>query len=200
MSLIFYIIIIFLGASAYTSAVYQVLSRHHYKPNLFSRGIWFLLGINSFAGVVLSGGSKPSIILAGILLIGNAALFFISIKKSNRIFGTVEKASLGLLLISGVLWIVLDLALLNLIIGLVAHFIGGLPTFKRVLDDARSEQVYHWYFFALASFVAIIASPTKDIGVIIFPLYFLIFDLSIIILANRKYLRSLLKKKTSSLI
>ena len=77
-----------LGITAYVTAVYQMLT-NVYAPSFFSRGVWFLLGINSFAGVLLGGGSQSSIVLAGTLFIGNLAVFITSYRKGSREFGLV---------------------------------------------------------------------------------------------------------------
>lgn len=181
-----YALILVLGIATYTSAVWQML-RGDYSPSFFSRGVWFLLGINSFAGVLLGDGSKASIILAGTLFAGNAAVFAVSYKKGSREFGFAEKISLVLLLISGILWAVLDAPFIGLIISLAAHFIGGIPTIWRVARRPHSEQAYHWYFFFAASIISIVASDNKSITAILFPVYFAIFDGLIILLANRKH-------------
>ncbi len=182
-----YVLILCLGIATYASAVIQVLLGQ-YIPSFFSRGVWFLLGINSFAGVLLGDGSHSSVILAAILFVGNAAVFVVSYKKGSREFGTAEKISLFLLIISTVIWVLLRAPFLSLIISLVAHFIGGIPTIWRVAKRPASEQAVHWYFFWTASVVTIIASNPKTVNTILFPVYFVIFDGLIILLANRKHL------------
>lgn len=184
---ILYLLILLLGIATYLSAVIQMLSGQ-YSPSFFSRGIWFLLGINSFAGVLLGEGSQASVILAGTLFIGNAAVFAVSYKKGSRDFGFVEKISLVLLLISGIAWAVLDAPFVGLVISLLAHFIGGIPTIWRVAKHPESEQAYHWYFFFLASILSLAASGIGDFKAVLFPVYFALFDGLIILLANRKRL------------
>jgi hypothetical protein len=182
-----YILILLLGTTAYASAVLQ-MQKGQYSPSFFSRGVWFLLGINSFAGVLLGEGSKASVILAGTLFAGNAAVFAASYKKGSREFGVVEKISLVLLLVSALVWAIFEAPFLGLIISLVAHFIGGIPTMWRVAKRPHSEQAYHWYFFFVASVLSIMASDNKALTAILFPVYFALFDGLIILLANRRHL------------
>jgi hypothetical protein len=180
-----YMLILLLGITAYASAVYQML-KNEYTPSFFSRGVWFLLGINSFAGVLLGEGSDASIILAGTLFAGNTAVFIASYWKGSREFGTAEKISLMLLIISGMLWAVLNAPYIGLIVSLVAHFVGGIPTIWRVIKRPETEQAYHWYFFFVASIISIFASEQKALHIILFPVYFALFDGLIILLTNRK--------------
>lgn len=183
-----YVLILVLAAVGYGSGVVQMLSGK-YSPSFFSRGVWFLLTINSFAGVLLGEGSNSSVLLAGTFFVGSAALFALSYKKGSREFGLAEKVSLGLLIISGVMWLLLDAPFAGLIISLVAHFIGGIPTIWRIIKVPSSEQAYHWYFLFSACVLTIIASPEKRITTILFPAYFAVFDALISLLVNRRLLR-----------
>jgi hypothetical protein len=198
MSALPYILILLLGIATYVSAVWQMLSGH-YSPSFFSRGVWFLLGINSFAGVLLGGGSNASVLLASTLFIGNAAVFAVSYKKGSREFGIAEKISLVLLIISTVTWAILNAPFLGLVMSLIAHFIGGIPTIWRVAKRPQSEQAYHWYFFFSASVLSIIASNSDSLKSVLFPVYFASFDGLIILLANRKRLAQVNRLKPTDL-
>jgi hypothetical protein len=187
MQQVYYILILLLGIATYGSAVWQML-KNQYSPSFFSRGVWFLLGINSFATVLLGDGSKSSVILATTLFIGNGAVFIVSYKKGSRDFHIAEKISLGLLIISALVWAGLDAPFVGLIITLVAHFVGGIPTIWRTVKKAGVEQAYHWYFFFIASLLSIISSPDKSLTAILFPVYFAAFDGTMLLLINRKRL------------
>jgi hypothetical protein len=182
---IYFILIALLGVTTYVSAVYQMLYGI-YSPSFFSRGVWLLLGINSFIGVLFGDGTKASIILAATLLFGNLAVFLVSYKKGSREFGVVEKISLILLVIAFLVWVIFKAPFLTLILSLAAHFIGGIPTIWRTIVRPENEQAWHWYFFFTGCIISIIASPDKHISAILFPVYFAFFDGIIILLANRK--------------
>lgn len=180
------------GAIAYISAVYQMVKRQ-YSPSFFSRGVWFLLGINTLAGVYFGDGSQGSVILATALFLGNASLFITSYWRGSREFGVAEKISLVMLLIGLAIWLLLNDPFALLVVSLVAHFIGGLPTIWRAVKKAESEQAYHWYFFFIASIIAVIASPQKNVESILFPVYFVFFEALILILVNRDRILSFKK-------
>lgn len=188
MEQLLYFLILALGVATYTSAVVQMWIGA-YSPSFFSRGVWLLLGINGFAGVVLSGGSASSKLLAATLLFGSAAVFAVSYKKGSREFGLTEKISLLLFIASCILWLVIDAPIVNLILSLVAHFIGGIPTIWRTIKNPHSEQALHWYFFFVASLLTIVNSNQKTLNAILFPVYFIFFDGLIIILASRRHFK-----------
>ncbi len=152
-----------------------------------------MLGIISFGTVLAGDGSPSAVILAATLLAGNTAVFLVSYKKGSREFGFVEKASLLLLGVSVAAWLLLDAPFIGLIISLVAHFIGGIPTIWRTIKREQNEQAVHWYFFFAACIITIASSNDRAITAILFPLYFAIFDGLIILLANRHKLRMLFR-------
>ena len=185
MTIFYYFLIATLGLSSYFVGVRQML-KNKYSPSTFSRVIWVLLAINSFAGVFLSGGTKPSILLAGILLLGNIAICFVSFWKGTRKMGKLEYFSLILLLISVLIWIFFKTPLVNLLISLFAHFVGGLPTYKKVWLKPQSESLGFWSLFFLASLLSVFASDVTSLSSIIFPIYFTLFDGSMFLLALRR--------------
>lgn len=180
-----YFAILSLGIASYAVGVHQML-HGKYAPSVFSRVVWLLLAINSFAGVVASNGSTASAFLAGILLAGNAAMCFVSFWKGSKKFGVLESLCLLLLVISGLVWLLLDAPLVNLAIGLFAHFIGALPTYTRVLAKPESESVVFWLLFFAASVLSIFASKGSTFTSILFPVYFACFDGSLFLLSLRK--------------
>ena len=185
MQLSLYILIILFGLSSYFFGIRQML-KGQYSPSTFSRVIWVLLATNSFAGLVLSGGSKPSILLGAIFLLGNIAICFVSFWKGTRFMGKLEYVCLSLLFISALIWIFFNAPFVNLVISLFAHFIGALPTIKRVWAEPKNESVGFWSLFFFASLLSIFATKSVTLSSIIFPLYFVIFDGGMTVLAMRK--------------
>lgn len=184
-----YFAILSLGIASYAVGVHQML-HGKYAPSVFSRIVWLLLAINSFAGVVASDGSTASALLAGILLAGNATMCFVSFWKGSKKFGALEFFCLLLLVISGFVWLLLDAPLVNLGIGLFAHFIGALPTYSRVITKPESESIVFWLLFFAASVLSIFASNGSTFTSIIFPVYFACFDGSLFMLSLRKPTKS----------
>lgn len=183
-NLLFLLILLF-GTGSYVVGVSQIL-RGKYKPSLFSRIVWLLLAANGFAGVVLGDGSKASVVLSAIFLVGNALVCLASIFKGTRTFGKIEYACTALLVLSGLVWIFFDAPLINLSVTLIAHFIGGIPTLKRVWVEPSSESTGFWSLFFVASLLSVFASPFTSISAVIFPLYFVAWDGALTFLSLRK--------------
>jgi len=134
----------------------------------------------------LSGGTKSSILLGSIFLLGNITICILSFHKGVREFGKIEIYTLILLLISILIWIFFDAPLVNLLISLFAHFIGGMPTYKRVWINPKTESFGFWSLFFVSSFLSVLISDFTSIKAIVFPLYFMIFDGVMTLLTLRK--------------
>jgi hypothetical protein len=125
-------------------------------------------------------------LLAGILLVGNSAICITSFWKGTGSFGKLEWVCVALLIISGLVWILFKAPLVNLGIGLLAHFIGAAPTYKRVWKRPSSESTAFWSLFFAASILSIFASQDASLGAILFPIYFTLFDGSMFLLSMRR--------------
>ena len=159
-----------------------------YKPNTFSRVIWFLFALNSFVAVVKSEGSSASALLAAIFAIGSGLICLLSFWKGTRSMGNLEWICLSLLFMSAGLWLIVDAPLINLSIGLLAHFIGAIPTLHRAWHDGSTESTAFWSLFCTASVLSIILSLGDPIQKIIFPIYFTFIDgvMTILSLRNKR--------------
>lgn len=182
-------IVLFLICLSYFIGIRSILVGK-YKPSIYSRIIWFLLTLNSYASIIALKNSRLIIAYGSLALIGNFVILFLSIKKSERIFGPTELVSSSLLVISLLIWIFTRLPLLNLTIGLIAHFIGGVPTIKRVAKDPKTEDIQFWLYFCVASILTTIDTPKTGLKSYLYPLYFALFDGLMAVLCARKYLSS----------
>lgn len=180
-----FILILLFGSASYVAGSAQII-RGTYRPSLFSRVVWLLLAINSFAGVVASSGTSGSVLLAAIFLLGNAVICALSFWRGTRHIGRLEVICAGLLFVSALLWIVIDSPLINLSIGLLAHFIGAIPTYKRAWRDGSSESATFWSLFFIASLLGVVGGADQPIAKLIFPIYFVVFDGSMTLLSLRK--------------
>lgn len=181
------LILIFTIASYFFGA--KAILENRYRPNVFSRIIWLLVALNGLASVVQLKNS-PSIILFAVLgFFGSFLIFALSLRKSKASFGPIEFVSIVLLLISLALWYFTRFPFLNLIIGLVITFIGGIPTYIKALKDPYEEDIPFWLFFTLASLITFYDSDWSTLSGYLFPLYFLISNAGMTLLCLRRYVK-----------
>ena len=181
-----YIAITILGAASYIVGVWKIL-KSRYSPSVFSRVVWVLLTINSFAGVILSKSSPASVLLGAILLAGNAAMCIVSFSKGTKEIGKLEYVCLFLLAISVIIWVFFRAPLVNLGISLFAHFIGAAPTYKKVWRNPASEDLTFWVLFFLASLLSVLISDFSSPKTILLPLYYTFFEGSMVVLVLRGF-------------
>ena len=186
MILILTVLIFAFGTASYIVGIKEML-QNKYTPSTFSRVVWLLLAVISFAGVVSSGSTQASVILSAIFLAGNAAICLMSFWKGTRSVGRLEIACLAILTLSAVIWLVYDAPLVSLAVSLFAHFIGGVPTYVKVWKRPASESAGFWSLFFIASVFSFIASWGEPWHLVIFPIYFMLFDGVMTFLSLRKH-------------
>jgi hypothetical protein len=179
------LLVLAFGSASYAVGARDVLVRG-YAPSLFSRGVWLLLAGISSAGVVASGSGSGAVLLAGVFLVGNAVMFVLSLWKGTRGIGPLEHVCLGILVLSGLVWLVFDAPVLSLVISLLAHLVGGAPTYRRAWRRPGSESAGFWSLFFVASVVSLLSTLGEPAQSLVFPLYFVLFDGGMTALALRR--------------
>jgi hypothetical protein len=180
------IIILLIGASYFIGA--KAIYQNKYRPSIYTRIIWFLLTVNSFASVILLKNNFSVILFSGLTLAGSLIILLLSLKKARRIFGPTEIISTFLLMVSLAFWVFTRLPLLNLSIGLIISFIGGIPTLKQVIKNPNDEDILFWLFFALAAIITLISADKSNISGYLYPLYLAIFNIIMTLLCMRRYI------------
>ena len=163
------------GCASYVVGCRAVLAGS-YAPNTFSRVVWLLLAVISTAGVVVGDGGPAAVLLAGVFLAGNAVMCLLSLRRGTRALGRVELGCLGLLVVSGAVWVVFDAPVVSLAVSLLAHAVGGAPTYRAVWRDPGSESAGFWSLFFLASALSLLADLGRPPAALVFPAYFVLFD------------------------
>lgn len=179
--------LITLFASASYIVGVSAVRKGDYKPSIYSRLIWTLLAINGMAGVIALHNSTGVITLAVVQFLGSLAMFVASWRHSVRVFGQLEWVCTFLLVTSLVVWLLFRSPIINVMISIIAHFIGGVPTFAKVWKKPHSENFYFWILFALASILAFITADKTTFRGFVYTLYFLVFDSTLSILSARQF-------------
>ena len=175
MLILIYALILLFGMSSYIIGIRAMLL-NRYEPSIFSRVVWLLLAIISFASVVASHSSASSVLLSGIFLLGNASICIASFWKGSASFGRLEYFCLTILVISGCVTFLFNAPLVGLAVSLFAHFVGGVPTFRKVWMNPGSESTGFWSLFFIASMLSLVLDWGQPVVMLLFPLYFVLFD------------------------
>lgn len=173
------------GTASYAGGARDVLVRG-YAPNVFSRVVWLLLAGISTAGVIASGSGSGAVLLAVVFLVGNAVICLLSLWRGTRGVGRLEHVCLAILVLSGVVWLVFDAPVVSLVLSLLAHLVGGAPTYRRAWERPASESAGFWSLFFLASVCSLLATLGEPAQALVFPLYFVLFDGGMTALALRR--------------
>lgn len=184
-----YILIVGFAASSYGVLIYQLV-KNQYQPSFFSRLVWFAQTIVSLITVVLSDGSPSAILLAAVFVVGNIPVACLSYFKGSREFNGIEKISTVMLIFTVAAWLLLDSALIGLVGSLLTHFIGGLPTIRRVIKNPKKERAVHWYFLLAAALISLLAVDSYTLKAALLPLYFTVFDIVVVTLSLRRTVHS----------
>jgi hypothetical protein len=185
MNLFLYVLIGIFGVSSYVVGIKEIL-KGRYTPSTFSRGVWLLLAGNTFAGLIFSEASESSIFLGGIFLLGNLAIFIVSLRRGSKHIGKLELFCIAILSISVAVWVQYDTPFVNLLLSLFAHFIGALPTYVKVWRNPHDESFGFWSLFFIASILSIFTTADATLASLTFPIYFALFDGSMTLLSLRK--------------
>jgi hypothetical protein len=159
---------------SYIVGIVQVL-RRKFSPSIYSRGIWLLLAVNSFASVWMTS-KGGTFVLASVFLLGNAGMFLASLRHGTTMFGRIEGFCSIVLIACGVTWLVSDLPLLTLCASLFAHFIGGVPTLGKAWSSSTSESFGFWSLFFIASLLSVVADWHLGWSALMFSMYDTCFD------------------------
>ena len=179
------LLVLAFGSASYVVGARDVLVRG-YAPNIFSRVVWLLLAGISTAGVVASGSARGAVLLAVVFLVGNAVMCALSVWRGTRGIGRLEYGCLAILVLSGVVWLVFDAPVVSLVISLLAHLVGGVPTYRRAWHRPSSESAGFWSLFLAASVFSLLATLGGPVQSLVFPLYFVLFDGGMTALALRR--------------
>lgn len=144
------------------------------QPSIISRVFWLALSItNTLSYFKLGAGSGIYFALA--IVLGSFAIFLLSLRygyiefKRSDIF-TIMGACAALLC-----YLFVGDKLISLTAGLMTHFIGGIPTYKKTWTNPYAENLLFWFFFAVSSACSVLAVVLQGSNVI-YPLYVLLFD------------------------
>lgn len=155
------------------------------KPHRTTRLV--LLIITSLATLSLfAQHDTVAIWLAGVSTLQSIVIFALSIKYGMGGFSKMDVLCLLIALFGIILWQTTKNPSLALYASILADFIGMIPALIKTYQLPETEV---WTFYALdvmAAFFSLLAVKTYTVQQFSYPLYLMIINLSMVILASRK--------------
>lgn len=161
-----------------------------FKPQRMTRFLYFLMNF-LFVGTIIAQESWGALGLAGAQFIGNAIIFFLSIKYGMGGTTKSDFVVLGGAIISGIVWKITDDPTLALIMSITTDFIAFVPSYIKIWKHPETE---NWLFYCSDIFAggfSILALASYSMGDLAFPLYIFVLNLTttILILVRTEMIR-----------
>lgn len=169
------------------------------RPDPVSWLLWAIIPMIAFAAELQAGVGMTALVTFTLglspLLVFTATIF-----KNPRSF---QLKGLNLIcviiaLIGIVLWATTKNPLLAILFMMIADFSSSLPTVKKSLVDPKSEFSPSYLISALSMVITLLTVTDWRFAVIAFPIYVLVMNLLIFLLASRKTTRKKRRAKRRS--
>jgi hypothetical protein len=141
--------------------------------------IWLILGITMFVSQQ-NLGAEASLWFIGLQTLGIGIICALSIKYGTGGFGVFDVIAGVIALISVYIWFVATMPIPTLIAIIVARSMGVIATVVKTYQRPKSESSLPWMLYTLSAVLAIISVGNAGMALLIYPVYVLIADLSVL--------------------
>lgn len=160
------------------------MRRKKIEPHPFSWFLWAVLGLVTLI-TYIGVGAKETIPLAILNFIGPLFIFFFTIKYWKGKFPAFDYVCLAFSLVAIIVYILFHNAAIALTINLIGDVLAALPTIRKTYQDPSSENLSTWAFFTLGAVISLFAIKDFTYGVLIFPLYLVVYEFIMCVLILR---------------
>ena len=166
------------------------------KPN---RATWWILTLVGLliASSYYAEGARATIWIALSYVLGPAIIAVLSLKYGEGRWERLDKICLSGALISAVIWIFSQSALVVLLINIFMDFLGLAPTIKKSYLRPSGEDRPAWTLESIASALNIFAIEGWTFSIAFYPLYLLVINWTVTLLLYRPAIKKLIQKKRS---
>ncbi len=155
------------------------------RPNIVSYSLWFfLLGIGML-GQISSGASWSIIFMTGDLLAVVVVIALCLAGYGYGKYGKLEVVCTMLAIIAIIAWQATGEPLYAIIFALIADILAAVPTVVKAYRDPKSEIAAAWFMVAIGGVFGIISNTVFDLPNMLFPVYIVIINSTVGILALR---------------
>jgi len=153
------------------------------RPNIFSWSLWVFLLLISLLAQLSAGASWSIIFLLGDLIGTSIVLVLSIVGYGYGKYGWIEWICLTLAVVAIISWQATSQPLLAIIFAALADLMASIPTIVKSFKDPWSEDPPQFLLIAFASLLGIISSTILDPANLVFPLYLLLVNGTIGIIA-----------------
>lgn len=161
---------------------------HKSKPHRVTRLIVWLASVAGILGV-LHNANLAAQIFAFIFFARATYLLIISFLYGVGGATKLDKSCLVIGIIALLAYVVTGSGLLAVLFGILADFIGYIPTFVKTYHQPSSEDPIFFTIEGFAALFGVIAVGSLQVGVL-FPIYFVLCSFTVVSLIYRKKLLS----------
>jgi hypothetical protein len=142
--------------------------------------VWTILGVIALL-TQKSLGATSSLWFVGLQTAGVALIFLLSISHGSGGFNKFDYSALALSALGILLWILSSNPLFSLVMVVLVRSIAISTTVKKTYAVPRSEAVLPWIIYAMSAILAIISVGEWSFALLLYPIYVLCADSSVII-------------------
>ena len=189
-ALVFGVISGLLVLTAYATYMVDIL-RGNTKPEQWSFFVWFVLSIVFFLSLFAEGIGWAAVYpAAGV--VGAGVIWCLSIKHG---YGTLDRFHMHALFLAGLAivgWAITTEPIVAILLAIVADFSGLVLTWRKTARYPQTESVVAWSLGVLAALFALMSVPEASFEVVLFPIYYLFVNASVVLIVKSERTQRLL--------
>lgn len=168
----------------YIPLILSILSRKT-RPN---RATWIIWGVvnSMIAASYYAVGARETLWVPLCFGICSSTVAILSIKYGEGGWTKFDRCCLISATISGIVWWYFNSPAIALLTNIAIDFIGSLPTIRKVYYEPETEERTPWVLFFVGSLANIVAIPTWQFSIVLYPAMQVIILGVILALVNKR--------------
>ncbi len=153
--------------------------RRKVKPHRITWGIWTILTtIMAFNQVSNDGGYSSLFFISTALLV--TIVFVLSFRFGTGGASKIDQLCLMLALLLLIYWVTVQETRISTVLAVTIDAIGAIPTLLKTYHHPKTETYIQWCLAGIAGLLTLLAVPRNDWILMIYPLYVVIMNGSIV--------------------
>ncbi len=177
-----------LGSVSY-APYFRDVFRGKTKPHAFSWLVWGTLSAVGF-GIGVTNGGGPGAWQLGFSVVACTAIFFLALQRGEKDIRRSDWACLAGSAVAGVLWLVVDSAVLSVILITVIDGLGFIPTFRKSYQKPWQETLSTQVIGCTRHGLSLLALSSVSLATALYPfsLFAVLLAFSLFLIIRRRQL------------